>query len=264
MPPEPSVLRQKFPSVATRLSDDDRRQLKDVFNAVAVKAYGPFMRGVAHVALAALRRGVDGMSRASTSGDINVVAAQLIPVYFLFARDSAASDMLRRYYMHVVLLCDFHAWQAIERKLSSIDRDLRSSFKDGLRDVFADAAGIEGPAWTAFQSRFRELSGVHVALDTSESGSGCEGSGSKRVLLFDYIKTYWLSPRWLTTVSLRFRALFQRAGLNTTNDVELFWCVYIIDQVIRTRSDRCNLAFTGIPSRRAGCETCVLAILRSV
>ena len=127
--------------------------------------------------------------------------------------------MLRRYYMHTVLLCDFHSWQAIERKLACVDRDLRSAVKDGLRDVFADGAGAAGPAWAEFQKRFSELATVRVALDSTESGDG----GKQRMSFFDYIRIYWLGPRWWTTVSVRFRALFQRAGLNTTNDVELFW-----------------------------------------
>jgi hypothetical protein len=61
---------------------------------------------------------------------------------------------------------------------------------------------------------------VRVALDTTE----CSDSGGKRMNFFDYIESHWLCPRWWTTVSVRFRAMFQRAGLNTTNDVELFWC----------------------------------------
>ena len=221
VPPKPSVLERQWPTVARMPWVNQRKALKEVFNAVAVDAYGPFMRGIAHAALAVLRAGVTAVHEAMTSGDVNVAAARLLPVFFLCARDSAAADMLRRYFIHTVLLCDFHAWQAIERKLAGIDRDLRSAVKDGLHQVFADPAGANGPAWVAFQLRFSELASVHVALDTSESGGS--GSGGKRMLLFEYIKTYWLSPRWWTTVSVRFRALFQRAGLNTTNDVELFW-----------------------------------------
>ena len=221
VPPKPSALKSQWPTVSHRPWSDQRHALKEVFNGIAVDAYGPYMRGIAYATLAALRTGVAAVHAASTSGDVNVAAARLLPVFLLFARDSAAADMLRRYYMHTVLLCDFHAWQAIERKLGGIDRDLRSAVKDGLHEVFSDPAGANGPAWAAFQARFCELANVHVALDSAETGGS--GGGAKRMLFFEYIKTYWLSPRWWTTVSVRFRALFQRAGLNTTNDVELFW-----------------------------------------
>ena len=162
IPPKPSDLNSKWPAVARRPWVEQRTALKEIFNAVAVDAYGPFMRGIAHAALAALRTGVSAVHAASTSGDVNVAAARLVPVFLLFARDSTAADMLRRYFMHTVLLCDFHAWQAIERKLTGIDRDLRSAVKDGLHEVFADPAGADGPAWKAFQARFSELAEVRI------------------------------------------------------------------------------------------------------
>ncbi len=79
------------------------------------------MRSVAHAALLVLRSSVAAIHASSTSGDINLAAASLLPVYFLFARDSDAADRLRRYFLHIVLLCDFHVWQAIERKLAGVD-----------------------------------------------------------------------------------------------------------------------------------------------
>jgi hypothetical protein len=236
VPPKPSVLKQQFPEVGRRRWVDQRKQFEKIFNADVVDIYGPFMRGIARVALLALQSGVDAVGTSSSSGDLNVAAGQLLPVYFLFARNSSAADMLRRYYMHVVLLCDFHAWQAIERKLACVDRDLRSAVKDALREVFADAAGSSGPAWTAFKQRFSELGSVRVALDTTETdgsihvscGPGAtesvaQAAGGKRMNFFQYVEVYWLSQRWWTAISVRFRAMFQRAGLNTTNDVELFW-----------------------------------------
>jgi len=169
---------------------EKRTELEQAFNGDALKVYGPFMRGIAHAALAVLQTSVTAIEAAGISGDINVAAAQLLPVYFLCARNSAMFDMLQRYYMHTVLLCDFHAWQAIEQKLSCVDRDMRSAVKEGLRGVFADPAGEKGVAWEEFQKRFSDMAAVRVALDTSESGGrdGAAGGKQQRMSFFEYIR----------------------------------------------------------------------------
>jgi hypothetical protein len=97
LPPKPSVLKQKYPSVACRQWQAGRTELKTVFNDVVVDSYGPFMRGIAYAALVTLQAGVAAVLASEMSGDTNIAAAILLPVFSLFARDSAAADLIRRY-----------------------------------------------------------------------------------------------------------------------------------------------------------------------
>ncbi len=122
------------------------------------------MRGIAYSAQVALRARVAAFLASEMGGDTNIAAALLLPVFSLYTRDSAAADLLRRYYMHVSLRCDFLIWQTIERKLGCVDREVRSAVKDGLRDVFDDPGGANGAAWASFKARFDgELHNVHVS-----------------------------------------------------------------------------------------------------
>ena len=59
-----------------------------------------------------------------------------------------------------------------------------------------------------------------MSLDSGEKSVGDDGA---RVGIFEYFEKHWLSSRWRSTVDGKFRALIEKYGINTTNDVELFW-----------------------------------------
>ena len=209
------------------MTPEEKDRFTAVFNADVVGAYWPFMRGLAHVALDELRAGVSAVTTSTHCGELNVGAARLLPLHVLLARDSTAEDMLRRYFMRFIFICDFHAWQAIDRKLACVlDRDQRPAVLDALRKVFDDPRGINGTAWADIKRNHSNLEQVTVALDTAElevDSASAQAKASARMGFFVYIEDFWLCPRWWTSVSVRFRALCQRYGINTTNDIELFW-----------------------------------------
>ena len=203
---------EAFPAGAT-LTGETRARASAVFNGTVVKEYGPILPGLAHAADVALGAGVARLLAAEHCGDVNVAAALLLPVYHLFARDSAAADTLQRYFLKFTLLCDFHVLEAVKRKLSAVDADLREPVLDAFREVL-----FKGASWDAFKERFKDaLSGVSVQLDTSESSDGAH------LGLFQYFEKHWLSPRFRSLADGVFRSLVERFGINTTNDVELFW-----------------------------------------
>ena len=220
VPPSPDELAQKFPdafpAIALRSAAENRSRFSDIFTAPVVNMYGAILDGLAHVVEEELGKGVEKLLAAEHSGDVNEAAAQLLPVHYVLARGSTAADTLARYYLHFTLLCDFHAWNAIERKLSCLDGDQRGPVLEAVRDVIC-----KGAQWDAFKDRFKDkLSAVTVSLDSSEKSVG---DNSARVGIFEYFEKHWLSRRWRSTVDGKFRALIEKYGINTTNDVELFW-----------------------------------------
>lgn len=227
IPPTRKELQAKYPNClhasTTSTGAASECQSKDyleIFSPAVVEQYGPLMPAIAHVVLQKLRAGVCAAQKSSHAGDFNVAAAQLQTVHLFFHRDSATSDMLRRYFLHFSFICDFHIWQAIERKLTCLDVDMRVQVKDAMQNVFKGVL-----SWDAFKTRFKDdLGSVKVQLDASESEDGPSTSPSgARVGIFDYFETYWLTSRWWSTANTRFRALVEMFGLTTTSDVELFW-----------------------------------------
>ena len=220
VPPSPDELAQKFPeafpAVTVRSAAENRSRFGNIFTAPVVDMYGAILDGLAHVVEEELGKGVEKLLAAEHSGDVNEAAAQLLPVYYVLARGSTAADTLARYHLHFTLLCDFHVWKAIERKISCLDGDKRGPVLDAVRDVIC-----KGESWAAFKERFKDqLSTVTVSLDSSEKSVGDDGA---RVGIFEYFEKHWLSRRWRSTVDGKFRALIEKYGINTTNDVELFW-----------------------------------------
>jgi hypothetical protein len=220
VPPSPDELAAKFPeafpAVAVHSTAENRVRFGGMFTAPVVNMYGEILDGLAHVVEEELGKGVDKLLAAQHSGDVNEAAARLLPVHYVFARDSTAADALARYHLHFTLLCDFHAWKAIERKLSCLDGDLRGPVLDAVRDVIC-----KGTSWNDFKERFKDkLGAVTVSLDSSEKSVVDDGT---RVSIFEYFEKHWLSSRWRSTVDGKFRALIEKYGINTTNDVELFW-----------------------------------------
>ena len=218
VPHSPAELASLCPDAFTNappLSPDLISSCAAVFNPVVINAYSPIMKGIAHVVRQELEAGVKRLREASHAGDVNVASAYLQSLQYFFARNAIAADLLKRFFIHFTLLCDFHTWKAIERKLTGIDCNVRDSLINGLRDVLTN-----GASFADFKARFSGSVGhTTVKLDKSEM----DESSIERLGFFDYIERYWLSPRWYSAVSGLFRALIEKYGINTTNDVELFW-----------------------------------------
>ena len=222
VPPSPQELATSFPDAFTGDSPtvEEYALFRTIFTAPVVNRYGNILPGLAHAVEAVIAAGVVKLLASKHSGDFNIAAAHVLPAYYCFARDSPEADALNRYIMHYTLLCYFHVWKAIDLKLTCVESDIRGAVSDALRNVVT-----KGASWQAFKERFVDkLSTAKVQVDSSESGESGEGG---RIDIFDYFEKHWLSPRWWSTVSGQFRALIETFGINTTNDVELFWYVRV-------------------------------------
>jgi len=223
VPPTLAELETLFPAAFPLPCAPVSEATSRLFSPSVLELYGPLAPGLAAVILREMDNNMEALKNAGHSGQLNVISARFQSLLHFFARDSAAADCLSRYFIHVNFLCNFHTWQAIGRKAAALQQNLKGVFMEDLRKVLE-----LGASWPDFKAKHAEEMGkTKVALDSSEVdkigvGKGEEGT---RMNFFEYIEKFWLCERWHSTVDERFRALFEKGGINTTNDVELFWCV---------------------------------------
>ena len=223
VPPTPAELEALFPAAFASQPAPVSDAASRIFTPSVLQLYGALAPGLAAVLLREISHNMDALNVAEHSGHMNVISARFQSLLFFFKRDSPAADCLSRYFIHVNFLCNFHTWQAIGRKAAALQQELKGVFMEDLRKVLE-----LGASWDDFKAKHAEKMGkVKVALDSSEveKGAGAKGDEAARMNFFEYIEKFWLCERWHTTVDERFRALFEKGGINTTNDVELFWCV---------------------------------------
>lgn len=227
LPLTPASLRADFPDVWSGASAavTPAHAFRESFKGPVVDKYGPIMPGIAAHVCATLQRTVSALCTATSYGQFNVIAANLLYVYDLAQRGGSLSAYLERFCLLFCLLCRFHQWQALERKAAMcLDREAALAALDGFRRVLDRTI-----TFAEYKEKYAYLE--QVMTHDSEGGEAVINDGAKTVAKrgalkapkipwFQYLERYWLCSEFRSTVDGPFRALLAKLNVNVTNDAE--------------------------------------------
>ena len=201
------------PSAVPSIADADHSIFKPCFAA----EYSPLLPGIAAVAAEELRRITVLLKTCNSGGSWNELAAQLLWLLSISKPGSTLEKYLTGNVIRFTLLCDAHTYRALDRAFKTdgmVPTVIRKLFTAHVRDLFAGETDF-----VQFQAVTRPLLEESNALRVNKSDAASDFS------VFPYLRDNWLSVRYFSLVSRRFRALIPRLNIDTTNIVEGEWSV---------------------------------------
>jgi hypothetical protein len=216
-PPSLSELQQRpasLPPEAVPASPHLAVAASETFASTFLFEYAPLGPALASLAAAALRRIIPALKTASSGGEWNELAAQLLWLRSLAKPGSALNSYLTSYVFRFTLLCDFHTYQALERAFKKdgiVPMRILKPFTAHVRSLFAEEIDY---------SEFKRL--TRPLLE--ESGAPLVRAGGEYAV-YAYLEKHWLCVSYYSLVRKGFRELLSRLGIDTTNIVEGGWSV---------------------------------------
>jgi hypothetical protein len=216
-PPSFTELQQRpssLPPEAVPSSPPLAAAAAEIFVPAFLLEYAPLGPSLASLAAAALRRIIPALKMATSGGEWNELAAQLLWLRSLVKPGSALASYLTTYVFRFTLLCDFHTYQALERAFKKdglVPMRVLKPFTAHVRSFFAEEID-----YVEFKRLTRPL--------LEESSAPLERAGGEYAV-YAYLEKHWLCVSYYSLVRKGFRELLSRLGIDTTNIVEGGWSV---------------------------------------